>query len=279
MTRKRSRLSLGGLVLLFCGMFALTGFFMAPEQSAKAATPAFVRIIHASPFVGVATIYLDGDPTPLPFLQTVPFGAVTDYAALPPGTHKVQIALLGKGIGGAALTESLTIQPGGVYTVAAIGTSASNLSLKVFIDSNIAMAGTAKVRVYQLIPDSGWIDVQAAGKTVTGGNYQQVSDYMTFSPGATSFNLTGSAGHSLSVSTTLKANTVTSLFAVGMFNGMPQAEVVSTETAALPGLPQTGSNPFAFLSDGQLSTPWLLIALAMVVVGGTFFTRRLFASH
>jgi hypothetical protein len=277
MTRKKSRLSLGGLALLFCGTFALTGFFMVPGQNARAATQAFVRIIHASPFVSVADIFVDGDSTP--FLQKVPFGAVSDYAELPPGTHKVQIALLGKGIGGAALTESLAIQPGSVYTVAAIGTSASNLSLEVFNDSNLAMAGTAKVRVYQLIPDSGWIDVQAAGKSVTGANYQQVSDYMTFSPGATSFNLVGSAGHSLSVSTTLKANTVTSLFAIGMFNGMPQAEVVSAETAALPGLPQTGSNPFAFLSDGQLSTPWLLIALAMVVVGGTFFTRRLFASH
>lgn len=276
MTRKKSRLSLASLALLFCGMFALTGFFMAPGQNAMAATtPAFVRIIHASPFVGVADVFVDGAP----FLTSFGFGAVTGYAEVPPGPHKVQIALTGKGVGGAALTETLPIQPGGVYTVAAIGTSPTNLTLKVFSDSNIAMAGTAKVRVYQLIPDSGWIDVQAAGKTVTGANYQQVSDYMTFSAGTTSFNLAGSAGHSLSVSTTLKANTVTSLFAVGMFNGTPQAEVVSAETAALPGLPQTGSNPFALLSDGQLSTPWLLIALAMVVVGGTFFTRRLFASH
>jgi hypothetical protein len=275
MTRKKSRLSLASLALLFCGMFALTGFFMAPGQNAMAATtPAFVRIIHASPYIAAADIFVDGAP----FLTSFGFGQITDYKVVPPGPHKVLISFTKKG-SPYSFSETLPIQPGGVYTVAAIGGTETSLSLKVFSDSNIAMAGTAKVRVYQLIPDSGWIDVQAAGKTVTGANYQQVSDYMTFSAGTTSFNLAESAGHSLSISTTLKANTVTSLFAVGMFNGTPQAEVVSAETAALPGLPQTGSNPFALLSDGQLSTPWLLIALAMVVVGGTFFTRRLFASH
>ena len=274
MTTRKSRLSLGGLALLFCGMFALTGFFMAPQQRAHAASSALVRIIHASPFVGTADVFVDGKP----FLTSFGFGAVTDYAAVPPGPHLVQIALAGKGIGAAALTETLPVQPGGVYTVAAIGATATTLSLQVFNDNNVAASGMAKARIYQLIANGGWLDVNAGGKS-TGANYQQASGYLTFTPGSTSFNLTGSGGHSLSTSSTLKANTITSIFAVGMFNGTPQAQLVTTETTAVPGLPDTGSNPFAFLSDGQLSTPWLLIALAMVVVGGTFFTRRLFASH
>lgn len=276
MVTKKSRLSLGGAVLLLCGMFALTGFFLMPGQRASAATPAFVRIIHASPFVATADIFVDGNP----FLTSFAFGAVTGYAAVPPGPHKVQIALAGKGVGAAALTETLAVQPGGVYTVAAIGTSPTNLTLEVFNDSNLATNGMAKVRVYQLVPDGGWIDVLDNGKWLTGANYQGATGYLTLSPGGAAFKLDSShMNSSLSLSTTLQANMVTSIFAVGMFDGAPKVELVTTQAAALPGLPQTGSNPFAIISDGQLSTPWLLIALALFVVGGTLFTRRLFGSH
>ena len=278
METKKLRLSWGGMALLLCGMCALTGFLLTPDHRALAATPAFVRIIHASPFVGTADVFLDGNPTA--FLTSFGFGAVTDYKAVPPGPHKVQIALEGKGIAASALTETLPIQPGVVYTVAATGTSASNLALKVFVDSNLATSGNAKVRMYQLTPDGGWMSIQASGKYMTGASYLQDSGYFTLPAGSATFDLNSAkAGKSLSLSMTLPANTVTSVFAVGMFDGTPKAELVSAQTTALPGLPQTGSNPFAFVSDGQLSTPWLLIALAALVIGGTLFTRRLFGSH
>lgn len=278
MKTKKSRLSWGGLALLLTGILSLTGFFLLPIAGAQAAdsNPSFVRVIHASPFVGTADVFVDGSP----FLTSFAFGAVTGYAAVPPGPHKVQIALVGKGIGASALTETLAVQPGGVYTVAATGTSPTNLALKVFYDSNIAKPGTARLRVYQLSPDGGWMTLLNSGQSMAGMNYEQASDYFTMDSGANSFALASTPmNQSLSLSTTLKSNTVTSIFAVGMFDGTPHAELVSTQVAALPGLPQTGSNPFALISDGHLSTPWLLIAIALIAVGGTFFTRRLFGSH
>jgi len=62
METKKSRLSWGGMALLLCGMCALTSLFLAPGPRALAATPAFVRIIHASPFVATADIFVDGSP-------------------------------------------------------------------------------------------------------------------------------------------------------------------------------------------------------------------------
>lgn len=278
MKTKKSRLSWGGLALLFSSFLALIGFFLLPSAGAQATstTPAFVRIIHASPFVGTADVFVDGNP----LLTSFAFGAVTNYVSVPPGPHKVQIALAGKGIGASALTETLPVQAGGVYTIAAIGTSATNLSLEVFNDNNQAASGTARLRFYQLSPNGGWIDLLTGGQTVTGGNYQQASEYLTMGTGANSFKLASAAENkSLSVDTTLPANTVTSIFAVGVFSGTPGAKVVTAQVAAVPGLPQTGSNPYTLVSDGQLSTPWLLLALALIVIGGTFFTRRLFGSH
>ena len=275
MATKKSRLSAGGMALLLCGVLALTGFFVLPGQRAHADTSAFVRIIHASPYVAAANVYVDGTS----FLTSFGFGQVAGYSAIAPGPHKVQISLAKKN-SPFVLTETLAVQPGGVYTVAAIGATADTLSLQVFNDSNLATSGMAKVRVYQLSPDAGWMSVLDGSTYETGANYQQASGYLTLSPGSATFNLNSArTGRSLSLTTSLQANQVTSIFAIGMFNGIPQAELVTNQTAALPGLPQTGSNPLAFISDGHLSTPWLLIALALLAVGGTLFTRRLFGTH
>ncbi|HEY1354118.1 MAG TPA: DUF4397 domain-containing protein [Ktedonobacteraceae bacterium] len=272
--KKMRRLSVG-LALFLCSMFALISFFLFPVTTARAATPAFVRIIHASPFVATADVFVDGSP----FLTSFAFGAIAGYAPVPAGSHKVQIALAGKGPTGAALTQVLAVQPGGVYTVAATGTRPTNLALKVFVDSNLFTNGMSKVRVYQLTPDGGWMDVLDGGKLMAGADYQNATGYLTLAPGATMFTLKSeSMSRTLSLSTTLQANFVTSVFSIGMFAGEPKAQLVIAQTAALPGLPQTGSDPAPVLSSGgQLDMPWLLLALAVVLVGGTLFTRRLFA--
>src|SRR5690348_8966282 len=109
------------------GTIALLGYFgiWALPVSAQTQSPSFVRIIHASPDVGTADVFLDGSK----LLSSFQFGAITDYASIPAGPHKVQIALVGKGINAAAITETLTVSPGVAYTVAAIGTNATGLSL------------------------------------------------------------------------------------------------------------------------------------------------------
>lgn len=265
-----------GVAFLLCGLLALVGLFAVRGTSAHAASPAYVRIIHASPFVGTADVFLDGSP----LLTSFGFGAVTGYASVPEGPHKVQIAVTGKGIGAAALTQTLAVQPGNVYTVAAIGTSPQNLKLLVFNDNNIVSVGTAKVRVYQLSPDAGSITVLNADKSVWDGNYQEASEYFTLSAGTTTFSLDSSDyNQDLSITPALKANTVTSIFAIGLFAGAPKAKVVQAQVEAVPGLPQTGSDPFAFIDNGQLSTPWLFIAIATLFVGMTLLTRRWFRAH
>ncbi|HEX7733609.1 MAG TPA: DUF4397 domain-containing protein [Ktedonobacteraceae bacterium] len=278
METKQSRLSWGGLALLLSGFCALTGFLLLPVISARASTTnqAFVRIIHSSPFVGTADVFVDGNP----FLTSFAFGAVTSYAAVPPGPHKVQIALVGKGVGAAALTETLNVQPGGVYTIAAIGTAPTNLNLLVFKDDNKAASGTARLRVYQLAPNGGWMTLHDGNESLAGVNYQQASSYLTMDTGASSFSMASTAKNkSLSLNATLKANTVTSIFAVGMFNGTPGARLVSAQVAATPGMPDTGSDPAPLPSNGQWSTPWLLVALTLMAIGGTLFTRRLLSSR
>src|SRR5690348_12653387 len=90
----------GSLLLVIGGLALLV--FMAPWGGhARAATPAYIRVIHASPAVGTADVFVDGNM----LLSSFAFGSVTGYAPIPPGPHKVQIALVGKGIGAAVITE------------------------------------------------------------------------------------------------------------------------------------------------------------------------------
>src|SRR5437868_14711617 len=143
-------------------LFVLLTFFGTGVPAAAAESPSFVRIIHASPFVGTADVFVDGAK----LLSSFAFGSVTDYASIPPGPHKVQIAHVGQGINAAALNQTLTVTPGVAYTVAAIGASASSLSLEVFVDNNLAAPGSAKLRAYQLSPNAGPISVAAGSNTL-----------------------------------------------------------------------------------------------------------------
>src|SRR2546425_12400775 len=183
-------------------LFVLLTLFGPQVPSAAAQSSAFVRVIHASPYVGTADVFLDGTK----LLSSFAFGAVTDYVPVPPGPHKVQIALVGKGIGASALTQTLTVTPGVAYTVAAIGATPTTLSLQVFVDSNQVTAGTAKLRIYQLSPDAGPISVDA-GSTPLVQNvaYQQASQYLNLSAGPYTLNVNmNNASMTLPPSTTLK---------------------------------------------------------------------------
>src|SRR5215467_8047316 len=209
------------------GTVACAALFSTQSHSASAQSPSFVRVIHASPDVGTADVFVDGAK----LLSSFQFGAVTGYAAVPPGPHKVQIALVGKGIKAAVISQTRAVSPGVAYTVAAVGTQATGLSLEVIIDNNLLSPGTAKLRVYQLSPNGGSIDVTSQGQTIMSGvNYQGASDYLTLPVGAYTFNVGSSTNSTtLPVSATLSTNTVTSIFAVGLYSGNPQIQLVSSQ--------------------------------------------------
>src|SRR6516162_8496294 len=143
------------LVLGTMCIIAFLALFGVQKQSVSAASPSYVRVIHASPFVGTADVFVDGTK----LLSSFQFGAVTNYVAVPAGPHKVQIALVGKGIGASIISETLAVNPGVAYTVAATGASPSSLGLEVFIDNNLLSPGTAKLRLYQLSPDAGSVSM------------------------------------------------------------------------------------------------------------------------
>jgi hypothetical protein len=267
------------LLLVFAGLALLVLISPrgAPAAHAAPATPAYIRVIHASPAIGTADVFVDGNL----LLSSFAFGAVTDYAPLPAGPHKVQIALVGKGIGASVITQTLAVQPGVVYTAAATGTQATGLSIQVFIDNNVVAAGQAKTRAYNLSPDAGAFSVSANGNTLLNQvNYQQASNYVALTAGSYNFDLTApNTNTNLPLTEMLPQNTVTSIFVVGLANGSPKIELVPSQVKAVPGVPSTGSDPRPLPVPGsaQSQNPllWFLPILAAALIGaGVFFRRR-----
>ena len=274
------QLSLLLLGLGFVGIIAFADLFGIQRQNVSAQSPSYVRVIHASPFVGTADVFVDGTK----LLSSFQFGAVTDYVAVPAGPHKVQIALVGKGIGASVISETLAVSPGVAYTVAATGATPSSLALQVFIDNDLLSPGTAKLRVYQLSPDAGSVSMDTGGNSLLSGiGYQSASNYLAISAGSYTLGVDTSSNASLHVSATLKVNTVTSVFTVGLVHGTPNIQLVTAQVQGLPGVPNTGSDPNAFTQENTVQPlvawTWLVGCLSLFLIGSSIFVRRLVAKR
>jgi len=162
-------------VFLAFGLLAFLALLGAQAPRASAASPSFIRIMNASPDVGTVNIFVDGAK----FLGNATFATVTDYLQLPAGHHRVQAALIGKGVGAVVIAQTLSVQAGNAYTVAAIGTKSTGFSLQVLVDNNLMASGMAKVRVYQLSPRPVSVSIATATHTLIGVlSYPQASNYI-----------------------------------------------------------------------------------------------------
>jgi hypothetical protein len=165
---------------------------------------------------------------------------------------------VGKGIDASVLDQNLTVSAGGVYTIAALGTQANALSLQVFVDNNSVAPDRAKVRIYHLAPDAGLASLNIGGDFLFNNvSYIQTSPYVNEDIGPCPMTF-ADAQYSKTLERTadLQSNTITSVFAVGLFQGSPKIQLVLAQAPGIPGPPNTGSDPTPIQSP--LVQPWFL---------------------
>ena len=253
-------------VFLPCALLALLLLLGTQPLPASAESLSFVRLVDASPAVGTMAVFVDGAK----FLGNTLFASVTDYLQLPAGRHRVEVVLLGKGIGARVIAQTLSVQPGTVYTVAAIGTKATGFSLQVFIDNNLMASGLAKVRFYHLSSGTGPLNIGTGGLTIPGAlSYTQASNYLRLPAGLYRFTVSASRpSFSLLDQVTLKTNTVTGIFLVGVFHGIPPLTFIQVQVEGLPGISGTGSEPNTLAMNASPFTPLAPGLLGVLVLGG-----------
>ncbi|HEY0753772.1 MAG TPA: DUF4397 domain-containing protein [Ktedonobacteraceae bacterium] len=256
------------------GMMAFTFALTQSAGAAKAQNDAAVRVVHASPGAGTVDGFVDGST----LLSNFGFGTIPKYVMVAAGSHTIKVAPAGKGISAAVITQSVTVNAGSYYTVAALGTSASDFALAAFVDTNTVSSDKAAVRVYHLSPDAGPVDVAAGSSTVISGlTYKSASNYLSVPGGSYTFNVTATtSGAKVPLPETLQSGMVYSIFAVGLLKGTPALAFKVAAVASIPGMPNTGSDPSAAsVTPGIAYIPWLLGALfAVLLASGGFVMRR-----
>ncbi len=273
---------LGRRVLLAFGISVLLVVLFIGMQSprASAASWSFVRVFHAAPDAGVVAVFMDGSK----ILSNFQYGTLTGYIPVAGGSHTIQIAVIGKGVNAAILSQTISLQAGVPYTVVVLGTHSSGFSLHDFADNNSVTGNRAKVRVYQMSPGTGTVDVNAGGNTLISGlPYAQASNYVSITPGSYMFDVTATQHTAAStVPVKLSPWTVTSIFAFSQAKSTNAAETlqfVQAQITGMPGMPGTGSDPTP-LSQSAPSSPaaWPLagtiLALLAASAGAIVVTRR-----
>jgi Domain of unknown function (DUF4397) len=250
------------LALVTALLFVLSPFEARPVPGEN---PTFVRLVDASPDAGLTDMFVDGKE----LVSNFQFGTVTRYATVPPGYHRWQMAAIGKGPAAAVVTQVILCDPGEPYTIAAYGTKATGIKLGLFSDDNELVRGKTKVRVYHFAPDVGSIRVLADAVPIAVGlAYSGASRYTTLSSSAYTLHVLRQDGSTATSQVQrLGPDTVASIFLIGMGQANPQLQLVVSQEAGMPALPDTGSDPHERTQEA--SPPWMWFApVALIALLG-----------
>lgn len=251
----------------------------AASASAASSGTGWVRLAHLSPNTPAVDVYLYsfGDPAAELVLHHVGYGVVSPYESLAAGDYTVAM----RAAGAAATTKpvlsaSLTVAPGGAYTVAGLGPE-SGLRLQVLKDQLSTPPGKALVRVIQASLQQHAATVTWNGKpTVTNLSFGSVSSYQVVSPGTATLRVSGGS-ESADATITLAAGTVHTLVVLDGSKGLVLDNFLD---AAGSGDAPAGSAATGFGGTTPRvpsPMPWLYLIGAgflLAAVGGLAACRR-----
>lgn len=162
---RRRILQIGGSLVVVSGVGGTTAASSDHETNDQPTDADFqTRVAHLSPDAPNIDVYVDGERV----REGIPYGTVTDYRDLPPGTYTIQVVPAGEDPAEAVLEE--TVEAGDVDStldglLAVIGeVAAENQPLEsLFLDDDNSPvdSGTARVRVLHASPDAPAVDVVA----------------------------------------------------------------------------------------------------------------------
>ncbi|MDG4827134.1 DUF4397 domain-containing protein [Asanoa sp. WMMD1127] len=265
-----------GAVLLGAG---LTAAIAAP--AAAEAGVGYVRLAHLSPDTPPVDVYVDdlgGKMKGLKF-DAVPYGVMSDYLSVPPGTYAVSMRKVGADPKSKpVLTEDVKVTEGSAHTVAGTGRFAE-LGLSVIEDDISAPpADQSKVRILQASVKAPTLDVKVAdGPTVaTGVQFATTTPYRDVKPGDWTVDLTPQGGQATKAKCALTGGTTYSLLVLDGKDGLTtdlKVDAKAGEITPVGGV-ETGGGGTSSGTTIALITGVALVALAGLVGAGAVALRR-----
>jgi Domain of unknown function (DUF4397) len=249
------------------------GITRAASASTTSSATGWVRLAHLSPNTPAVDVYLYsfGNPSAEQVLHHVGYGVVSAYEPLAAGTYTVAMRAAGAASSTKpVLSATLTVAPGGAYTVAGLGPE-SGLRLEVLQDQLTAAPGKAEVRLIQASLRQHEVTVTWGGKpTVTNLAFGSVSSYQAVSPATATLRVTGES-ESANSTITIAAGTVHTIVVLDGSKGLVLDDLLDAAGSdAVPaGAAGTGFGGTAPRVPSPL--PWLSLigaGLLLAMVGG-----------
>jgi len=254
---------------------------------AKARAKGFgwLRLAHLSPNTPPVDVYLYsfGDPRALVVVPHVAYGTVSAYKAIRSGDYTVAMRAAGASAHTKpVLSTSVSITPGGAYTVAGLGPF-KGLRLQVMRDRLRAQKGKALVRVIQASLQQHRVTTRAGHRVLVGRQrFATVSRYVAVRPGTWLVRASGQAERAAGqVKLTADSiHTIVVLDHTGHLALDPIQDAAGSRVTP-QGAPPTGLGGTA-ARPGHPLLPWagaLAAGLALMLTGGLALRRRHIASH
>src|SRR5919107_1591986 len=277
------------VVLLVALITAMAG--LAPGALAQQATPTVagvpdptVRVVHASPDAPAVNIVVDGQP----LAEGVAFGSASEYAALSPGDHQVQVVPTD---GGAPVIDQTVTFDGWTSNILAVVGQLANIQLQTnMVDITETEAGQARFRVVNAVPDAPSISLGVSGTDeplVDGVQFPNASDYRNINTGTFDLDVRNNdSGETLLAvpGIQVEAGQVYDLFALGQAaNGsvqlLPLVTPVATACSATLGVGQPTDSCLRVINAAPDAGPLdVYIGEAPVAEGLAFVAPSTFAA-
>ena len=262
---------------------SIQGKAFEDNLSVPGAGKARIRVIHSTPSAPSVDVAVKGGAILFPKLA---YGTASDYAEVPAGSYEIEVRDAGKTA--ALLTKPVTLQSGGVYTVAAVPAANGAPNLRGFID----VAPSAAPATTEQTSASTATSTTAAGAVTTTAAPASTKATETTTAKATE---TTAAPASTKAPVTTKAPAVAETSAAADTEAADTtadtaaADTEATDTSAADTEAAAGSTEttkpapaggvdtgFGGLTNDKGSpTPFAaLVAIAAVAIGGGLLRRR-----
>lgn len=188
-----------------------------------------VRVLHSSPDTPAVDIYVDGSPV----ITNLGFGQFSDYAALSPGRHQIQVfPASALGAGTPVIVTSAEFASNESYTIAAVGNLGSIQAVALLDTTSPPAPDMAKVRAFHTSPDAPSVDVQTKSGTKLFKNisFKEATPFVEVPADIVDLDIvpSGSTEPVLSISGyPLEAGYLYTFVALGLLKGTPGFKIVA----------------------------------------------------
>lgn len=221
-----------------------------------------VRVAHLSPDAPAVDVIVNGNTA----FSKLGFGNFTDYVNLPAGQYSIQVVASGT-TGPAVIDTTVDLPEEGDFTIAAIETL-SNITAKIFEDTNTRTPGNTSVRFVHASPGTPAVDIAVQDGPVLFADvsFGDSGGYIVVPQGT--YNLearvAGTDIVALSLpNVELQGGTTVSVWASGLLKGIPALGVaVSLDVAPKANLRVIHASPDAPPVDVKLNQNRVITNLA-----------------